>query len=668
MNKRLIIKQEEISDCGVCSLLSIMRYYHGNCSLEELRISSLTSSSGVTALNLINCAREYGFDSKGIKQKEIPVDNLPCIAHVRINESLSHFLVIYSIKNDEIEVMDPSGLFGNKMKLDKFYRISTNIYILLNPKGIIEYQLNPNMIYRKTKTFLKSNIPNLFFIILYNLIYILTNILYSFYISVLTNYFNFIYIIVFILLNIISNFMIYLINNKMNELNNDMSLSLIDSFLSHIFSLPLKYIHLKDSNEIIKRVIDLDSIKNTLLSFIITFITNALLIVIVSTLLFKFNAKLLLFVILSLIGYILITLLYKRTMSNMDEIIQSDTNYNSSLIDYIDGINSIKHTNSEKYYKDLLVSDYQTNNMNKHKYNRNILRIDFLKQSYILSIEFILNVYIIYLINSNILTFKDLIIINLLFQLIINSIISIVNYIPSILYQKKIITKINEFYNLKEEAIDDERISFRNINIINLSFSYNNYNNVINKVYLKINKGDKLIIKGESGCGKSTLCKLLNKEYTKYSGNILLNNINYNNISVSKIRSMICYSSQNEIIFHGTIKDNILMGHDINTNDLNKIIKVCELERIISKKVYGLDTYLYGGAGELSGGERQLIILARALVLNKDILILDESLSEVNDNVENRVLRKLFKYYKNKTIIYVSHKNKKEYFKRTIYV
>ena len=668
MKKRLIVKQEEISDCGVCSLLSIIRYYNGNCSLEELRISSLTSDSGVTALNLINCAIEHGFDSKGVKQSEIPINDLPCIAHVRINESLSHFLVLYSVNGDEVEVMDPAGLFGDKMSLDEFYRITTNIYILLKPKGIIEYQPNNNVIYRNISTFLGKKLPNLFLIIIYNLVYILTNILFSFYVSVLTNYFNYIYIIIFIVLNIISNFMVYLINNKMNVLNNDMSLRLTDDFLSHVFSLPLKYIHMKDSNEIIKRVIDLDSIKNTLLSFVITLITNGLLIIIVSSLLFMFNSKFLLFIIISIIGYVLISLLFKKVISDMDKVIQSDTSYNSSLIDYISGINSIKHTHSEDYYKNKLVSDYELNNMNKLKYNKNILKLDFLKQSYILSIEFILNVYIIYLINNNVLTFKDLVIINLLFQLIINSMISIVNYIPSILYQKKIITKINEFYNLKEEAIDDERISFRNINIINLSFSYNNYNNVINKVYLKIKKGDKLIIKGESGCGKSTLCKLLNKEYTKYSGKILLNNINYNNISVSKIRSMICYSSQNEIIFHGTIKDNILMGHDINTKVLNIIIKVCELERIISKKVYGLDTYLYGGAGELSGGERQLIILARALVLNKDILILDESLSEVNDNVENRVLRKLFKYYKNKTIIYVSHKNKKEYFKRTIYV
>jgi ABC-type transport system involved in cytochrome bd biosynthesis fused ATPase/permease subunit len=110
------------------------------------------------------------------------------------------------------------------------------------------------------------------------------------------------------------------------------------------------------------------------------------------------------------------------------------------------------------------------------------------------------------------------------------------------------------------------------------------------------------------------------------------------------------------------------MGHEISDENLNDIIDTCELNRIINKKIYGLDNYLYGGGSELSGGERQLIFLARSLVLDKQIIILDETLSEVNDAVEDKILNKLFTKYKDKTIIYVSHKNKKNYFKNTIYV
>ena len=667
MNKKLVVKQEEISDCGVCSLLSIIRYYHGNTSLESLRISSLTSNDGVTAYNLINCAIEYGFDAVGVILDEIPIDQLPCIAHIRINESLSHFMVIYSVKNDYVEVMDPSMTY-KKIPIKDFYDLSSNKYILLKPKGTIEYQQNPNKIYRNIKSFIKSNQLTILTIIIFNFVYIIISVVYSFYISILTNCINFVFIIIFILLILTSNFMMYLINVNMNKLNSSVSLNLIDSFLSHIFNLPLNYIHIKDSNEIIKRVIDLDSIKSTLISFVISLITNLILMVVVSIILFRINYMILLFIVLGFIGYLLITVLFKNKYNEIDNVIKEDTSYNNSLIDYVGNLNSIKHSSSINYYKNELLKDYKNNIDSKYKYNNDICKMDFLKQSYILTVEFLLNVYIIYMIHNNILTYEYLFIINLLFQLIVNAIVSIVNYIPSILYQNKIITKVNDFYNIKEEIINDSKIKNNTITIKDLSFSYNNYKYTINKVNLRINVNDKIILKGESGCGKSTLCKLLNKEYTQYKGDIYLGNINYKDIEVSKIRNLISYSSQDERIFHGTIKDNILMGHTISENYLNEIIDTCELNRIINKKIYGLDTYLFAGGDELSGGEKQLIILARALVLNKDIIILDESLSEVNDKVEDKVLHKLFNRYKNKTIIYVSHKNKKNYFKKTYYV
>ena len=92
------------------------------------------------------------------------------------------------------------------------------------------------------------------------------------------------------------------------------------------------------------------------------------------------------------------------------------------------------------------------------------------------------------------------------------------------------------------------------------------------------------------------------------------------------------------------------------------------LERIIKNKPFGFDTFLFFFSGNLSGGERNLIILARALIRESKILILDETMKELNDEVENKVLDNIFNYYKDTTIIYVSHKNKKNYFKRCLYV
>jgi ABC-type bacteriocin/lantibiotic exporter with double-glycine peptidase domain len=280
---------------------------------------------------------------------------------------------------------------------------------------------------------------------------------------------------------------------------------------------------------------------------------------------------------------------------------------------------------------------------------------------------FIINTILFIDIINNSLDINSYIIINYLLSIIHSSLETITDYIPSILYIKNIIRKINEFYLIKKD--DEGNIEFTNGDIVitNLSFSYNKYIKVLNNKNLKIKKGDKIIIKGESGCGKSTLCKILNKEYD-YKGSIKINDKELSNIDLNSLRNNITYSSQQEYIFNGTIKDNITLGLKVDDQEFNKIANICLLDRIIKNRPFKYDTFLFGGAGDLSGGERNLIILARALIRNSKILILDETMKELNDEVENTVLNNIFKSYKDTTIIYVSHKNKKEYFKRCIYV
>lgn len=668
MNKRLIIKQEELSDCGVCSLLSIIRYYHGNASLEDLRISSLTSKEGVSALNLINCAIEHGFDAQGKRYESIPRDSLPCIAHVRIKKGLSHFVVIYEVKGNKVCMMDPEVGY-KEISITEFDDISTEIFIILKPKGTIKYYQPRISFNTKIKTTLIKKYKSLLLILFLNTIYIITSVTFSYFVIRITDNYTIKNILFFLMLIFISNIVTYLINNIINKLNNSISYCLLSDFLNHIFSLPLNYIHLKDSNEIIKRVLDLDSIKNINVSFIITLITNMITIVVVSIIMININHFLAIFISLIVIGYLLLSyFLSNKVGEETDKVIKNETEYNNYLIDYISGLTSIKHSVNEKYFKDIIVNKYNETNTTNYKYNKTILKVDFLKHCFISSVEFIMDVYLIRLVLKGNINYSNMIVITFLFQLISNSICLIGNYIPSLLYQKKITTKINEFYNIREEDKKGYLIHNNSIRISDLSFSYNNYKYVINNLNLSIDKNEKVIIKGESGCGKSTLCKILNKEYDNYKGNIYLGNKNYRSIELNSIRKILYYLSQEETIFHGTIRENILMGRTVKDEALKGVIKICELDRIIDKKTFGLDTYLYAGGDELSGGEKQLIILARALISNKEILILDEALSEVNEDLENRIINRLFDKCINKTIIYVSHKNNKNYFHRTINV
>jgi ABC-type bacteriocin/lantibiotic exporter with double-glycine peptidase domain len=358
---------------------------------------------------------------------------------------------------------------------------------------------------------------------------------------------------------------------------------------------------------------------------------------------------------------------YKGINKKINKTIFDSTDYETNLIDYLNGLTSIIHSNSSiNMFNTLNNSMIKSLNSN-NAFNIYTSKCEFIKNVCSNSFLFIINTILFIDIINNSLDINSYIIINYLLSIIHSSLETITDYIPSILYIKNIIRKINEFYLIKKD--DEGNIEFTNGDIVitNLSFSYNKYTKVLNNKNLKIKKGDKIIIKGESGCGKSTLCKILNKEYD-YKGSIKINDKELSNIDLNSLRNNITYSSQQEYIFNGTIKDNITLGLKVDDQEFNKIANICLLDRIIKNRPFKYDTFLFGGAGDLSGGERNLIILARALIRNSKILILDETMKELNDEVENTVLDNIFKSYKDTTIIYVSHKNKKEYFKRCIYV
>ena len=179
------------------------------------------------------------------------------------------------------------------------------------------------------------------------------------------------------------------------------------------------------------------------------------------------------------------------------------------------------------------------------------------------------------------------------------------------------------------------------IRFTNVSYSFDDEKKVLDGISLVIKQGEKVMVTGKSGSGKSTLFKILKGFYNDYQGKIFIGNKDIRRLKVSGIN----YICQKETIFTGTLKDNLEVLGKYDQRD------ICEIKDI------GLeyDDLLEENGFNLSGGQRQRIILARALN-NFNILIIDEGLSEVDVNMERRIIKGLLERYKNKTIIYVSHR------------
>lgn len=216
----------------------------------------------------------------------------------------------------------------------------------------------------------------------------------------------------------------------------------------------------------------------------------------------------------------------------------------------------------------------------------------------------------------------------------------------------ELIDSENEF---ESQKINDIKSFKQKIEMKNVSFSYGE-TEVLKNISLKIKKGETLAIVGASGSGKSTLANLLPRFYNYNSGELLIDGSELRNISKKSIRSLIGIVGQESILFNGSIRDNILLGKQIDDDEVYNALKTANALDFINEFDDKIDHKIADNGVNLSGGQKQRIAIARAIISKSPILILDEATSSLDSKSEKLVQDALIKLMDNKTSIVIAHR------------
>lgn len=671
---RITLQQDE-KDCGIACLDMIFRTYKTHIPFYKLRNSSETDLNGTTAIGLKNCAEKYGFNFEAIRatdaiwlEKDLP---FPLIAHVIVNQTYMHFVVVYGIRNGLLTIADPAK--GKiKKTIKDFSKEWTGLLFVITPSDTYKPQKEKLVGIISSFPILWKYKSLIFRIVLLSFLVTIIGIAGSYYFQGVLDYF--IPKETYSILNIVSIALIFaylfqilfqfIRNYLLAILGQRMSMEIILNYFKHVINLPMNFFCTRSSGEIISRFLDankiIDALATTILS---TFLDLTMIFIVGSYLVFK-NKMLFFITLASLPFYILSIFAFFKSyeIANRKEM-ESGAALNSSIIESIKGIETIKAYNAENYIYDCIESKF----LKLMKKSFKTVLLDNLQQGIKYAIQLINSIIIIwigsyYVINNSI-TIGDLITYNSLLVFFTGPLQNIVNLQAKIQTAQVANKRLNEILSILPEYKEDNykintsrEILKSEIKLSNVKFSYNIKTPVLKGVSFKIPENSKVALVGISGSGKSTLAKLLVKFHHKSSGEIFFGDIENTDINYKFLREHITYVPQESFFFNGTILENLTFGlnYKPTLQYITDICNIVQLTDLINKQPLKFNTIVEEGGSNFSGGQKQRFAIARALLKNSDILILDEATSAMDAILQSKVVNNLLHLDK-KTIIFITH-------------
>ena len=677
--KYQFVKQHSEEDCGAACLAAIAKYYGQTFTISHIREAVGTGQFGTTLLGLKRGAEILGFNANPVKTSPEILDKineapLPAIIHWQGN----HWVILYGKKGKKFLIADPAVGMRYLSKEDIKAAWTDWLLLLVEPDPLRFFAQKQDKEGGFWRFFRRVWIYRgiLFQALPLNLVLGLLSLTSPFLLQILTDdvlvrgdiKLLTTVVIAVVVMNIISTSLSFVQSNLIAHFAQRMQLGLVLEFGRQILRLPLTYYETRRSGEVVSRLRDIDQI-NQLIAQVVIGLPSQFFIAIISLgFMFFYSWKLTLVALVISVVMTTSTFIFQPTLQQKtNELLITEAETQGVLVETFKGALTLKTTASRRQFWDEL----------QNRFNRlarltfQTMQIGIINNTFSGFVSGIGGVVLLWfggylVINpAENISVGQLLAFNSMNGNFISLISTVINFVDEFTRAKTATRRLTEVIDATPEEEDNSKKPFveisSNADIIctNLTFHYPGRIDLLEDFSLTIPGGKNIALIGKSGCGKSTLAKLISSLYQLQSGNIQIGIYNLQDLSLECLRQQIVLVPQDAHFWNRSIVDNFRLGAPyVSFEQIVQACKISGADEFISKLPETYQTILGEFGANISGGQRQRLAIARAIVTDPAILILDESTGGLDPVSEAQVLDQLFQHRQGKTTILITHRPK----------
>lgn len=679
-------KQPDQMDCGPTCLRMVAKHFGKNFSLQKLRETSGINREGVSLLGISEAAEKIGFRTMGSRLSIDQLNDieLPTILHWDQN----HFVVLYKVKGRNNKaifyIADPAkGLikyteseFLKHWASIKSTEISYGIALTLSPTPTFYEQegdqsegLNWSYLLRYLYRY-KQLVVQLFVglgvgSLLQLIVPFLTQSIVD--IGINTRNLNFIYII------LIAQTMLFLGRMSVEfirswillHISTRINISILTDFLIKLMKLPMSFFDTKMTGDIMQRMDDQKRIESFLTGSTLNIIFSMFNLVIFTAVLAYYNISIFFIFLISSVLYSLWVIAFLKKRRDLDfKRFDISSKNQSSIVQLIGGMQEIKLNNCEQQKR----WEWESLQAGLFKYSIKSLSLGQIQQAGAFFINEGKNIIITFLVAKAVidgnLTLGGMMAVQYIVGQVNSPIEQLLGFIQQLQDAKISLERLNEIHQMDDEEPLDQTFlkelpNNKSISIQNLSFTYPGAGNepVLKGINLEIPEGKTTAIVGMSGSGKTTILKLLLRFYNPQKGELKVGASHLDQIGYRYWRGKCGIVMQDGFIFSDTIAKNIAVADEYpDAAKLRHAVKMANIDDLIDALPLGLNTKIGAEGNGISQGQKQRILIARAVYKNPEYIFFDEATNALDANNESIIMQNLEDFFKGKTVVVVAHR------------